>query len=158
MGSFLPPFWMRLPRFFAYLLHLRPLVLIWVLSAAGVFLSRVPFIHTVLRGVSVKYAYAVLRNTVTGNLRPPDLSREVLWQDFGQAFKQVALFAMVGIAPALVFSQFGRDAGILCLFAALPLIPAMIIVLVVSESLINALNPRAYCRKDAIRSHEETHM
>jgi hypothetical protein len=141
VGSFIAPFWTRLPKFFAYPLQFKPLLLILVLSAAGVLLSWVPLIQLILWGVLIKYSYAVLRSTVNGSLRPPDLSYEVLGEDFGQAFKQIALFLVVGVAVAVAFAQLGPALGFLCLFFALLLVPAMIIVLAVSSSLINALNP-----------------
>ncbi len=144
VGSFIAPFWNRLPKFFAYPLHLRPLLLILLLSSVGVFLSWLPFVNLLLWVVLIKYCYAVLRNTVSGNLRPPELSYQVLGQDVGQAFKQIALFIIIGGAQALIFFYMGAGVGLLSLFFGILLIPAMIIVLVISDSLIDALNPVAF--------------
>lgn len=143
ISSFIPPFWERLPKFFAYPFQLRPLLLILILSSVGVVLSWLPFIPLVLWAVLIKYCYAVLRDTVSGNLRAPNLSYSTLWEDLGQAFKQIVLFLVVGIAVGFIFKDLGRDLGLLCLYLALLLMPAMIIVLAASDSLINALNPVA---------------
>ena len=97
-GSFVVPFWTRLPKFFVYPLHPKPLLLIALLSFAAMLLSWLPFVNLILWGILIKYCYAVLTNTARGNLRPPDLSYDVIWQDFGQAFKQIGLFLIVGIA------------------------------------------------------------
>ena len=96
-GSFVVPFWTRLPKFFVYPLHPKPLLLIALLSFAAMLLSWLPFVNLILWGILIKYCYAVLTNTARGNLRPPDLSYDVIWQDFGQAFKQIGLFLIVGI-------------------------------------------------------------
>ena len=108
VGSFIAPFWSRLPKFFIYPFHPKPLLLILILSLAGVCLSWIPLIHLVLWAVLVKYSYAVLRNTVHGNLRPPSLSHEVIWEDFGQAFKQIGLFVVVSAALGLAFAELVR--------------------------------------------------
>jgi tetratricopeptide (TPR) repeat protein len=141
VGSFIAPFWNRLPKFFAYPFHLRPLLLILLLSSVGAFLSSIPFVSLILWVVLIKYCYAIVRNTVSGNLRPPELSYEVLGQDIGLAFKQIALFIIMSGALALIFVYLGAGIGLLSLFFGILLIPAMIIVLVISDSLINALNP-----------------
>jgi tetratricopeptide (TPR) repeat protein len=85
----------------------------------------------------------VLRNTTQGNLRPPNLSYEVIGENFGEAFKQIGLFMIMGIAISLIFHQLGQEMGILSLFAAVLLLPAMIIVLATTDSLIAAINPVA---------------
>ncbi len=144
VGSFIAPFWNRLPQFFAYPFHLRPLLLMLVLTSVGVFFAEFPFTNLILWVILIKYCYAVLRNTVQGNLQPPALSYEVLGKDVGQAFKQIALFFLMGGALVLIVAAFGVNIGYLCLFLGILLTPAMIIVLVVSDSLINALNPVAF--------------
>jgi hypothetical protein len=144
VGSFITPFWNRLPKFFAYPLRPRPLLLILLFASLGIFMHQVPFLGLIVGVVSIKYSYAVLRNTVRGDLRPPALSYEVLGQDIGVAFKQVAIYAIIGGAVALVFGFMGVGIGLLSLFFGILLIPSMIIVLAISDSLINAVNPVAF--------------
>lgn len=144
VSNFIPPFWNRLPRFFTYPLQPRPLVLMIVLAAAGTFLAWLPFVSLILWGILIKYSYAALRNTMHGNLQPPEVSHETITEDFGQVFKQIGLFALIGIGVAMAFGQLGPAAGIASLLFVVLFLPSMVIVLVISNSIIAALNPLAF--------------
>jgi tetratricopeptide (TPR) repeat protein len=144
VGSFIEPFWRRLPKFFMYPLQPGPLVLMLILAAVSTFLGWVPFMGLVLWVVLVKYSYATLRNTMEGVLRPPDISVEIIGQDIGEAFKQIALFVLVAVSTALVFAKLGPVPGFFYLLFVILLLPSMIIVLVIGGSLVAALNPAAF--------------
>jgi len=144
VSNFIPPFWNRLPRFFTYPLHPRPLILMILLAAAGTFLTWVPFLSTILWGVLIKYSYASLRSTMHGNLQPPEASHEVIVENFGQVFKQIMLFAVIGVGVVFAFIKGGPAAGISSLLFVVLFLPAMLIVLVISDSLIAALNPVSF--------------
>ena len=144
-ANLIQPFWIRLPQFFIYPFKLHPFVLILILSLAGILLSGQSFIFLVLRivlwGILLKYSFSALRATAKGNLIPPKISPETISEDFFQVFKQVGLYIIIGIAFVYVSAKFGPIIGILFLIFALGLIPAMLILLVTTGSLLHAINP-----------------
>lgn len=144
VGSFIEPFWNRLPRFFAYPLQPRPLLLIGVIALVGLIFEDFKIVQIILGAVMVKYAYAVLRRTVEGDLTAPELSYEVLGTDLGQALKQILLFIAVGLTVGLAFAVLGKEVGLLCAFLAILLAPSMIIVLAMTGSVLAALNPMSF--------------
>ncbi len=139
------PFWQRLPKFFAYPFKRQPLILIFVLAAAGTLVTGRSLVSWLLRatlwGVLIKYSYSVLLTTASGNLAPPPLNSQSLSEDFHQVFKQVVLFVIIGMAFAWVAIHLGRLVGGLFLLGAMLLVPAMIILLATTNSLIKAINP-----------------
>ena len=73
------PFWNRLPQFFAYPFHLRPLGLIIVLNIASLIFSKLWLIGSwgslFVTVIFFKYAFASLRNTANGSSSPPCVRR-----------------------------------------------------------------------------------
>ena len=144
------PFWNSLPKFFAYPFHPRPLLLMVVLSIATVLFSGPglfrTLIHVAIWGVLLKYSYAALKNTAHGNLSPPKINSETISDDFQVVFKQVGIYIAVGIAFVFVAAAAGAIIGFLFLGFAILSIPAMIIVLAVTSSLLHAINPMVFAR------------
>jgi tetratricopeptide (TPR) repeat protein len=145
VSNLVVPFWNRLPQFFLYPLHPRPLIVMIVLSAAFVFFAH-PGIFNVLMeiaiyGVLLKYSHAALRKTAQGSFAPPPINAETISKDFQIVFEQFAIFAIVGFVMKLAIGLAGPWVEIPCRIVAVLAIPAMIIVLVVTKSLLNALNP-----------------
>jgi hypothetical protein len=147
------PFWNRLPQFFLYPLHPGPLILMVVLSAASVFFAG-PGLFNNLMGIAIgglliKYSHSALTKTAQGSFTPPPLNAETLSRDFQMVFKQLAIFIMVVLVTVQIVrvavQQLGPTAavgvGILCLVVAILAVPAMIIVLVATNSLLHAVNP-----------------
>lgn len=147
------PFWNRLPQFFLYALHPRPLILMVVLSGASVFFAD-PGLFNNLMGIAIgglliKYSHAALTKTAQGSFTPPPLNVETLSRDFQMVFKQLAIFIIVVLVTVQIVrvaaEQLGPTAaigvGILCLVLAILAVPAMIIVLVATNSLLHAVNP-----------------
>ncbi|MBP1725386.1 MAG: hypothetical protein H6Q51_684 [Deltaproteobacteria bacterium] len=147
------PFWNRLPQFFVYALHPQPLILMVVLSAASVFFAE-PGLFNNLMGIAIgglliKYSHASLTKTAQGSFTPPPLNAETLSRDFQMVFKQLAIFIIVVLVTVQIVrvaaQQLGPTAaigvGILCLVLSILAVPAMIIVLVATNSLLHAVNP-----------------
>ena len=149
-GNTITPFWNRLPRFFVYPFHPRPLLLMIILSTATVLFSGPGLFRTLIRvaiwGVLLKYSYAALKNTAHGNLSPPKINSETISDDFQVVFKQVGIYIAVGIAFGLVVGAAGPIIGLLFLGFAILSIPAMIIVLAATSSLLHAINPMVFAR------------
>jgi tetratricopeptide (TPR) repeat protein len=144
-ANLIKPFWARLPQFFLYPFKLHPFGLILALSLAGILLSGESFLFAILRivlwGILLKYSFSALRATAKGNLIPPKINSETISEDFFQVFKQVGLYVAIGISFLYISAKFGPIIGLLFLIFALGSIPAMLILLVTTGSLIHALNP-----------------
>jgi tetratricopeptide (TPR) repeat protein len=138
------PFWNRLPGFFAYPLKLQPLLFMTVLSLIGAATSWNFLAAVFLWGLRIKYAYAVFLQTSRGKLRPPEVTSEAVTENFGQVFKQSLLYVVIGVLFVGVSANLGLAAGILYLIGALLFIPAMLMILVVTDNLGQALNPMAF--------------
>ena len=119
-----------------------------VLGIASVFFSRLSFLGLLLNvfiwGVFLKYSFAALKNTANGTFVPPRIDSETILGDFSIVFKQLGIFIVIGYA----FYKVTQMAGILIGFAflgfAILSVPAMIIVLVGTNSLLHAINPMTF--------------
>lgn len=139
------PFWLRLHKFFTYPLHPTPLFLVLAFSLGNGVFPEEGALNTLMRagiwGFLFKYAYAVLTNTAQGRLKPPGINSETICKDFFTVFKQSLLFLVIVIGAIVVIQKAGIWLGVLFLVFAILLIPAMIIVLVFNNSLLQAINP-----------------
>lgn len=147
-SNLIEPFWNRLPKFFTYPLSLRPLVLIIGVSVAGMIFSSPGFftliIHIAIWGMLLKYSYAALKATAKGDLVPPKLDRQTLSEDFFLVFKQIWIFAVIIFGFVFIQQSVGSIFSIIYLVVAILSIPAMIIIFVTTESLMNAINPMLF--------------
>jgi len=145
VGNIIDPFWKRIPRLFCYPLYPRPLALMLGLSVVAVLLPKTGILAIVgavgIWGVAFKYAYAILQTTMSGDLTAPPLTGKSLYQDFGPVAKQVGIYAAFYFVVGFVFAEIGRGVGIPFLMLATLFLPAMIMLLVCTESLLAALNP-----------------
>ncbi|MCG6981318.1 MAG: tetratricopeptide repeat protein [Deltaproteobacteria bacterium] len=145
ISDIIDPFWIRLPKFFIYPFHPRPLVLMLLVSVGVVLFARPGLVNLLINialwGVLLKYSHAALKNTANSRYYPPRINSETIADDFGIVFKQVAIFVIVGIALAKVAQIFGPFIALVAMVVAILSIPAMIIVLVATGSLLHAVNP-----------------
>jgi tetratricopeptide (TPR) repeat protein len=142
MGNMIPPFWKRLPEFFLYPFKPQPLAFILILAGLTVYLGNSFFFGVITMVVMIKYAFAVLEQTAKGKLTPPPITFSLLNDDLGQVFKQLAILIVVMfIAPGFILQSFGQGAMILFWMMAILCLPAMIMALVATDSLVHALNP-----------------
>lgn len=144
----LVPFWERIHKFFAYPLYPQPLILMSVLAFLAVFFSAEGLIFSIIRffiwGVMLKYAFAALRRSARGDLRPPQIDSKILASDFDLVYKQIWMFAICFLALFYGGLYLGPFFSVLMMVAFVLLLPVMIIVLVSSEQLANALNPMLF--------------
>ncbi|MDR0771320.1 MAG: tetratricopeptide repeat protein [Burkholderiales bacterium] len=141
------PFWERILFFFGYAMKKR-LLCFYLLATIGIFLSfHVPFpllnllLLLLVFCAITKYLCAILIFVSEGETEAPPISRAFQGEGFWTFLKIFALsfvfLAVLGFASTL---------GLLAVFLAGLLItllfPAMIIVLVLEDSLAAALNPR----------------
>ena len=148
VGNIIDPFWKRMHRFFIYPLKGRPLVLMSLLATVATLFAGFGifglFAQVVVWGVVLKYAYSILQNTAGGDLLPPSLSKSTLSENFGPVVKQMGIYVALFLAGVFIFKHLGVVAGLLFVLAAILFLPAMIILLVTTESLIQAINPMMF--------------
>jgi tetratricopeptide (TPR) repeat protein len=148
VSNIIDPFWKRIPRFFLYPLTPRPLILTFILSIVTALFLRPGLIGLIAQagiwGVTFKYAYAILQNTASGNLTTPKLDSKTLFENIGPVAKQIGIYLALFFAGAFVFTRLGMAVGLLFVVAATLFLPSMIILLVTTESLIQAINPMMF--------------
>ena len=142
IGNIVKPFWKRLPHFFAYPFKLQPLLLIVVLSLVGLIFHNSTLVNLLLWAVLVKYAYAVLLQTSQGKLEPPNLSAELVLDNFFQVFKQFILFVILGGGGFVAAEFWGPLVLVPYGLACVIFMPAMLIILVTHDNFVSALNPQ----------------
>ena len=150
VANIIEPFWTRLPKFFTYPFSLQPLALIIILSIASLILSKLSIIGLLLKivlwGILFKYSFSALKATAHGDLTPPGITSETISEDFMQVFKQIAIYIIIGFIFAWLIPTAGIIVAVLFLIFALLYVPAIIILLVTTNSLLHAVNPVVFTR------------
>lgn len=145
MGNAITPFWLRLPKVFAYPLSPSALVYILILSSIS---SLIGFnsifkglLQLVILVVFCRYAYAALENSAQGHLKPPDVTSELVSGAMGLPFKQLLVFFIMGFAVVLAGGVAG-PLGMLIMGGLVYIwMPASVMELATSHSLMDAINP-----------------
>ncbi len=146
LSQVISPFWARLHRFFVYpAASIQSLGIILVLSLLSTLFHQAGFISVlvkfVLWSVMVKYSFESLRYTAQGSFKPPPLSSKVLVEDYGIVFKQIALYIVLfGFFIIIVVPAGPLFIILYLLFCGLGL-PSMLTILIINDSLIQAINP-----------------
>lgn len=141
VANLLDPFWTRMSKFFLYPAQKHPLAIALVLALLTAFFPLSRLVHLFCFVISTKYAYTVLINTAGGDLRAPEASFDLFTSDVGQVFKQYLVFIVVFFIGMQVFRFTGVIGGSLFALAAILLLPAMLMMLVSTNSVVAALNP-----------------
>lgn len=149
-GDLIEPFWKRLPKFFRYPLFPAPLVLISALALAGSLSADFALVGLLLRvvlwAVLFNYAFSALKATAQGDLAPPGVNSRTITEDFFQVFKQAAIYALIWFVFVWLVPTMGLAVALLFLLAAFFLVPAMLILLVTTGSLLHAIDPSMFVR------------
>ncbi len=153
VANIIEPFWTRLNKIFAYPFRYQPLAFIIMVAFIDAVISTlfgpIPMMKLLVFlfwGGLIKFSFAVLRETSYGNFKPPEITPETITEGWGLVIKQMLIVGLLVIAGMYVFPSAGVELGILFVFLAILLYPAMTIVLVVTESLFDALNPLIFAR------------
>jgi hypothetical protein len=141
IGNIIEPFWGRLSAFFLYPLQLTPLFLTLFLAGFGALFPDNILVNLFVWVVMMKYAYATLIETGRGGLRAPPVTWDLINNDVLQVFKQYLIFALVGAATACIFQLTGIIGGSVFLILTVLAMPAIIMLLVATNSILHALNP-----------------
>jgi len=141
---------------FSLLSHL--LYVLFTGYASGIF-SGPDFYCLLVRGVAwlvvLKYSFESLKTTASGDLKPPKINSETISDDLQPVFKQYGIFILIFLFFCLItlysgslfgFLPVGYFLGIAFMLFALLFVPAMIILLVTTNSLFHAVNPVLFIR------------
>lgn len=149
-ANILDPFWNRLPKLFLYPLSLNPIIVGLIFAAGSSLLPGLGLISTIVLGVLwmlvLKYSFESLKATAKGDLRPPQISAETISDDFGQVFKQLAIYFIIFFGFGWLAATTGIVIAALFMLFSIFFIPAMVILLVTTGSLLQALNPAMFIR------------
>ncbi len=145
-GNIIEPFWKRLVKFFIYPFHPRPLALMVIISFILLICTEHPGIISLLVTAlaycsMLLYSFAALKHTASGNLTPPPLNKTTLFDDIALVFKQLGMYVLIGVAFFFIAAKFGLLPGFGILIISLLGLPAMVILLVTTGSLLQAVNP-----------------
>lgn len=147
VGNFIDPFWKRLPQIFAYGFYPRPLILVAVIAVISAFFPSSGIFSLVARGLLgmmiLKYAFESLKATAGGDLKPPRVNAETISADIGPVVKQGIMYLLIGALIFYLAATSGPFIAYPVFYLVGLLVPSMIIILVTSSSLLNALNPFA---------------
>ena len=143
------PFWNRMPRFFLYGLTPPAIYVLLVLAGVNTLVVEIARGGSLLFGglvslaatfFAVKYGYDILERTAHGELDPPPLDGDTLFDNYELPFKQIGvmiLLGVIGFGIMLLFAPAIFVYGI----AVVALFPAIILTLALERSVTAALNP-----------------
>lgn len=144
LSNILPPFWKKLGSIFLYPLQPAPLIFTMVLAVLGGLLYFNWIAQLFIWIVMMKYAYAVMISTAKGGLKAPAITWSLINDDVMQVFKQYGIFLLAGFCIAFMFHQFGVVGGGLFVVFVAAFLPAIIMLLVATNSIIHAINPMLF--------------
>jgi len=148
VGNLIDPFWKRLPKIFAYGFFPQPLILLIVIAGISAFFSDPGFFNFLVLSLFalmiLKYSFEALKSTASGDLKPPKISAQTVSADIGPVLKQVAIFVIIAVVEVNLARTFGPFVLQPVDFVISLFVPSMIMILVASGSLVNAINPVAF--------------
>jgi len=139
------PFWHNLPRFFTYPMQIGSMMRIAGYSVFGGISLIIPdslggLLRLILWVVFLKYAFLVMERTANGKFDEPN-SMDGETGDAGQVIRQFALLIIVGVLFGLLAALFGKIGYGLGWLLMNVVPPAGIMIIAVTRSLGEALNP-----------------
>ncbi len=134
------PFWDRIPQFFLIPFKGAGIIALLIFSSLATLFPQV-FILIAVLFASIKYGMEILANTAEGRLEAPELSFQVLNENYGLPFKQLFLFVL----PILLLTQINSFMMFIIIsniiIFYLFVLPASVMTLSYTHSLLSALNP-----------------
>jgi tetratricopeptide (TPR) repeat protein len=148
VDNLIDPFWKRLPKIFTYGFYPQPLIFLIIIASITAFFSKPGFFNflvlTLFALMILKYSFETLKSTAKGDLKPPKISAQTISADIGQVLKQVIIFVIIAVAEVNLANAFGALVLQPVDFIISLFVPSMIMILVSSGSLFNAINPVAF--------------
>lgn len=141
LGNIIEPFWQRLTSMFLYPFQLTPLILTLILAILGTVFTNSILVRLFVWVAMMKYVYAALTLTAQGSFKAPTVNVEMINRDVFQVFKQFVVFFVLGWIGIFVYSHTGLIGGISYAVLVALALPAIIMILVASKSILQAINP-----------------
>ncbi len=136
-----PPIWHRFPATFLYGFHKYPIGLAVAIGLLFALLQPGFIITISLFFMIAKYGVEAFRPTARGELDPPPLSAEVLLNDYKPAAQIYAMMLLPGILTGIIAASISPFLGMIAGYFFLIALPACFMVLMMTESMLQALNP-----------------
>ncbi len=144
-GPAFTPFWHRLPNFFLYPMQAGTMMRIAgysLLGGVAMFIPLGGLLQKILWIVFFKYAFVVMERTANGRFDEPNNLDGKDEGDASQVWRQYGLFAVFVLLNVLLVVMLGVKAGLgLGLLVMAIGLPAGLMIIAVSRSLWQALNP-----------------
>ena len=137
------PLWERLPSAFGYGFRRSPLSLGLILGVLGAVLvvHLSSWVMVLLYAILFKYAFVVLQDSAEGEEQPPQLSWEVLGDEYELLVKYLAMFIFFLLAVVSLAGRIGGTATTVLLYLGVALLPGVTMLLVQTRSFWSAINP-----------------
>jgi hypothetical protein len=145
-----PPIWHRFRETFLYALHPTPLVIALLIGALFAFLEPGFLLSLVLLFVGFRYAVEVFEQTAQGHLKPPGISSEVLIEDYGVTVKLFVLLFLIILLVGSIATSAGSLSAMFVWYFFLLALPASYMTLMLTGSLLQAINPLALLKMIAV--------
>ncbi len=140
-----PPFWNRLPAFFALPFQAQPLVLLLVITALSALVGYRSFsallMQLVLLLLFYKYAYTLLTHRARGHEQAPAVLQSLSGDGLDLALKQFVVFMVLFLPLAVVGAMLGPVAAMVYYMVVMLCLPASIMALAVERNIGAAINP-----------------
>ena len=138
------PFWRRIPKFFLFPFHLVPLAYAAFLTLLSLFAVLMDFLgFIVMLGIALaalRYAFRIVEQTSLGFLVPEQYQRDAALETKYLPYKMLGIVVLWGLAEALTM-RFSPTLGFLIRIFTTLALPAVVMVLVLTESFVQGLNP-----------------
>ncbi|MCP4745996.1 MAG: hypothetical protein GY874_07620 [Desulfobacteraceae bacterium] len=140
------PFWLRITHFLSYPFKSKHAMImiagVGLLSSLSLYLGLLGLFASFLMPViMLKYSFEALQATCTGDFSPPHAGKDVIVNDIYLIYKQFFLFVMLIVAYVAIIKPMGPIVSIFILLIFFLILPAMVIVLILKDSLFQAINP-----------------
>ncbi|BCE01233.1 hypothetical protein [Marinicellulosiphila megalodicopiae] len=137
------PFWRRLQASFRYPLDIKTLGVIALFVLISGLIPSLPFkfiLSLIVFGTLFKYLFTCLKHTAMGEFNPPD-PIDAIEGGFVLALKVIGLFVVLAFVIKFMFDVINYQLAAIVTFAIFLLLPAIVMVLALTDSLVEALNP-----------------
>jgi hypothetical protein len=138
------PFWQRIPKFFLFPFHLDPFVYAAFLALASLLALIIPFGPAIV-GIGIalavlRYAFRIVEQTSLGILTPEQYQREAALETTYLPYKMLGVFVLWGLVEGII-ALFSPTLGFFVTIFTTLALPAVVMILVMTESFIQALSP-----------------
>ena len=137
------PFWRRIDSSFKYALKPEPMIFLAILALLSSLANYLPLsllFQLIFSGVLIKYCFGCLAESSQGNFNPPDIIKSYQGGLETLAKLLIVVFGILGMCVGTTI-LLGKSLGLLISVCLISALPAAIIILALSDSVLDAINP-----------------